>query len=82
MQCTLSQHYAIAVESPCLMLYSVPDGGCCSVKTVGGVVYSLLGVEDTSDYECLDNCVYTIKDSPGDKICFKAGDIMATCTQQ
>jgi len=61
---------------------TITDVGCCSVKTVGGVVYSLLGVEDTSDYDCLDNCVYTIKDSPGDKICFKAGDTMATCTQQ
>jgi len=61
---------------------TVPDVGCCSVKNVGGVVYSLLSVEDTSDYDCLDNCVYTIKDSPGEKICFKAGDTMATCVQQ
>ena len=64
------------------MVYSVSDVGCCSVKNVGGVIYSLLSVEDTSDYDCLDNCVYTIKDSPGEKICFKAGDTMATCVQQ
>ena len=57
------------------------DTGCCTVKKAGGVVYEFLTVGDTSSYDCLDNCIYTIKDSPGTQICFQAGDTESTCIQ-
>jgi len=54
-------------------------GSCCEEKTVGGVKYKKSGEEDTSSFNCLNNCVYEKVDSPGSKYCFKEGDLTVEC---
>ena len=53
--------------------------GCCPSKIVGGVVYTLKELKDTSQFGCSDNCVYSRE---GDDIewCFKpGGDLISQC---
>ena len=40
--------------------------------------YSLKGEEDTTAYNCVDSCTYSGAD--GDKVCFAAGDLAASCS--
>merc|ERR1712106_256181 len=60
---------------------ATPD--CCRQKTVGGRLYVLAGVEDTSGYNCLTNCVYKIEADINDPMaqlfCFAAGDLEVAC---
>ena len=35
--------------------------------------------EDTSGYNCMTNCVYEKKDSPGSRFCFASGDLPVDC---
>ena len=35
--------------------------------------------EDTSPYNCMNNCVYTEDGNPGSKVCFKEGDLATKC---
>ena len=50
---------------------------------MGGRLYVLAGVEDTSGYNCLTNCVYKIEadiNDPMEKLfCFAAGDLEVVC---
>jgi len=55
---------------------------CCTYKTVGNVEYVLTSSEDTSRYGCKEHCVYEKKQSPGQRFCFKEGDLTATCSSQ
>ena len=41
--------------------------------------YKKSGEEDTSSFNCLNNCVYEKVDSPGSKYCFKEGDLTVEC---
>ena len=61
-----------------LLQFSTARSECCTNKTVGVVDYTLMGVEDTTSYGCLDTCVYTTQQ--GGKFCFRAGTEAATCT--
>merc|ERR1711915_906653 len=58
---------------------SSPD--CCRFKEVGGVKYSLAGIQDTSAYNCLSPCVYMLADdiNRSEKFCFAAGDLEVVC---
>merc|ERR1712215_358240 len=51
---------------------------CCTQKTVGGVSYILVKEGDTSNYNCLTNCMYT-KETGGPLYCFAAGDLEVEC---
>merc|ERR1712106_1268645 len=46
---------------------------------VGGVEYILRREEDTTIYDCLDNCIFEKTDSPGPLFCFAAGDLEVVC---
>merc|ERR1711892_622650 len=52
---------------------------CCTSKMVGGVEYILRREEDTTIYNCLDNCIFEKADSPGPLFCFAAGDLEVVC---
>merc|ERR1712106_138607 len=52
---------------------------CCTSKMVGGVEYILRREEDTTIYDCLDNCIFEKTDSPGPLFCFAAGDLEVVC---
>merc|ERR1712013_539447 len=56
-----------------------PVEQCCTRKTVGDVEYSLVEEEDTSGYNCMTNCVFEKKDSPGSRFCFASGDLPVDC---
>ena len=59
--------------------FSVVDR-CCSRKTVGGISYSLIGDQDTSQFGCISQCVYgKDEDSTGNKYCFKSGTLEVVC---
>jgi len=53
---------------------------CCAIKTVGGVSYSLVDWEDTSDYSCKNDCVYERDDQPGSRVCFANGPLPVECS--
>jgi len=57
------------------------EGGCCRLKVVGGSVYELLYTGDTSLYSCIDSCIYQLRDSPGQQVCFAAGEAQAQCLE-
>jgi hypothetical protein len=50
-------------------------------KTVGGVPYTLVDEADTSDYNCVSNCVYERDDIPGGRFCFKEGNLEVVCNE-
>ena len=57
---------------------------CCSKKTVGGILYNLVGSQAqgyASQYNCTNNCLYT-QDSgdPNKKFCFKPGQLESQCS--
>merc|ERR1711915_151736 len=55
----------------------VPPESCCTYKQVGEVEYTLVGPNDTKEWGCKDNCIYT---SPtGGRVCFKSGSLPVTC---
>merc|ERR1719347_2483630 len=54
---------------------------CCETKDVGGVSYTLVGQMDTSNYQCLNDCIYTKDEDPQYKYCFAAGDLEVDCTE-
>ena len=62
-----------------MLQISTARSECCTKKTVGAVDYTLMGVEDTSSYGCLDTCVYTSVQNGG-KFCFSAGSEASMCT--
>jgi len=51
---------------------------CCQKKVVNGKSYTLKTMDDTSQYNCKDNCVYT-DDQTGSKFCFKEGQYSSQC---
>lgn len=58
---------------------TVPAGKCCSEKMVGEFQYRFIKEESTSDYGCLNDCVYEKVGVPGSKFCFKKGDKEVVC---
>jgi len=56
-----------------------PQDACCLKKEVGGKKYTFLMDEDTSPYNCMNNCVYTEDGNPSSKVCFKEGDLATKC---
>ena len=62
-----------------LWISGQPVEQCCTRKTVGDVEYSLVEEEDTSGYNCMTNCVFEKKDSPGSRFCFASGDLPVDC---
>merc|ERR1712215_488531 len=52
---------------------------CCTHKTVGGVPYLLVKEGDTTNYNCLTNCMYVKEGSPGPLYCFATGDLEVEC---
>ena len=56
-----------------------PIEECCTRKTVGATEYSLVQEEDTSSFNCMKNCVYERKDTPGSRFCFASGDLPVDC---
>ena len=52
---------------------------CCTSKTVGGVEYILRMEEDTSNYNCVSNCIFGKVEEPGPLFCFAAGDLEVVC---
>merc|ERR1711936_996994 len=65
----------------CILGYTAGDGHvpCCTLKTVGGVPYLLVKEGDTTNYNCLTNCLYAKEGSPGPLYCFAAGDLEVVC---
>ena len=50
-------------------------------------MYELVGLEDTSEYNCLQHCVYQEmmeqrSEHSGDRFCFAAGDLEVACREQ
>merc|ERR1712106_722504 len=52
---------------------------CCTSKMVGGVEYILRKEEDTSNYNCVDNCIFEKMEEPGPLFCFATGDFEVIC---
>ena len=63
----------------CKPKFIIPEDACCLKKEVGGKSYTFLMDEDTSPYNCMNNCVYTEDGNPGSKVCFKEGDLATKC---
>ena len=59
----------------------MPPSDCCREKTVGDKTYQLVGLEDTSQYDCLQHCVYETLSSAG-LFCFAAGDLEVVCADE
>jgi len=51
---------------------------CCETKEVGGVIYYLKYSQDTSQYGCTSNCIYT-KHGEDQLYCFRPGDKKSKC---
>ena len=56
-------------------------GPCCPSKTMDGVNYILSSEEDTSLYNCIDECVYHQEDASERKYCFTKGDKEVSCKE-
>ena len=52
---------------------------CCLKKKVGNELYILVSEEDTTGYNCKDNCVYSPASAPEKRICFKTGKLPFEC---
>merc|ERR1719228_174022 len=52
---------------------------CCTSKVVGGVEYTLNREEDTTQYDCVDNCIFEKIGEPGRLFCFAVGDLEVVC---
>merc|ERR1712025_428211 len=63
------------------MATGMPPSDCCREKTVGDKTYQLVGLEDTSQYNCLQHCVYEEISSAG-QFCFAAGDLEVVCADE
>merc|ERR1712142_381141 len=63
------------------MATGMPPSDCCREKTVGYKTYQLVGLEDTSQYDCLQHCVYETLSSAG-LFCFAAGDLEVVCADE
>merc|ERR1712042_367537 len=63
------------------MATGMPPSDCCREKTVGDKTYQLVGLEDTSQYDCLQHCVYETLSSAG-LFCFAAGDLEVVCADE
>jgi hypothetical protein len=51
-------------------------------KTVGGTPYTLVDEADTSDYNCMSNCIYERdEDQGGGRFCFEEGLLEVVCNQ-
>merc|ERR1712142_474435 len=64
------------------MATGMPPSDCCREKTVGYKTYQLVGLEDTSQYSCLQHCVYQEVSTAGPSdalFCFAAGDLEVVC---
>merc|ERR1712128_79503 len=74
---------ALALSFVTIVVGILAAGGapppCCTSKMVGGVEYILRREEDTTLYNCLDNCIFEKADSPGPLFCFAAGDLEVVC---
>merc|ERR1719228_31940 len=78
-------HLAVLAISTFLGIVSgaVPSD-CCRQKTVGDKMYQLVGLEDTSQYNCLQHCVYQemMPQRSENRFCFAAGDMEVVCREQ
>merc|ERR1712142_798596 len=53
---------------------------CCKMKMAGGKTYKFEKMGDTSDFDCMDKCIYSESGSSGIDYCFKeGGDTMVQC---
>jgi len=67
------------------MATGMPPSDCCREKTVGYKTYQLVGLEDTSQYDCLQHCVYQEISTAGPSdalFCFAAGDLEVVCADE
>merc|ERR1719228_1334807 len=67
------------------MATGMPPSDCCREKTVGYKTYQLVGLEDTSQYDCLQHCVYQEVSTAGPSdalFCFAAGDLEVVCADE
>merc|ERR1711872_1145410 len=67
------------------MATGMPPSDCCREKTVGDKTYQLVGLEDTSQYNCLQHCVYQEVSTAGPSdalFCFAAGDLEVVCADE
>merc|ERR1712142_738086 len=67
------------------MATGMPPSDCCREKTVGYKTYQLVGLEDTSQYNCLQHCVYQEVSTAGPSdalFCFAAGDLEVVCADE
>ena len=60
------------------LLY-VGDNHCCLKKTVGGEAYTFTKTGETSEYGCMDACIYSKDGMPGSLFCFMAGNLKYEC---
>merc|ERR1712142_49498 len=53
---------------------------CCKMKMAGGKTYKYEKMGDTSDFGCMDKCIYSESGNSGIDYCFKeGGDTMVQC---
>ena len=76
-------YFELVPAQPQLVLTIAPSSGapagkCCGEKTVGEVVYTLVGEADTAQYGCLQNCIYENMNQ-GSQFCFRTGDLPVEC---
>merc|ERR1712142_382171 len=56
------------------------QGQCCKMKMSDGKMYNYVKMGETSDFGCMDKCIYKQSSSPGIDYCFKSGgDTMVQC---
>merc|ERR1711970_972821 len=74
----------LAISTFLGMVTGAVPSDCCRQKTVGDKMYELVGLEDTSQYNCLQHCVYRemMEQRSENRFCFAAGDMEVVCKEQ
>jgi len=71
----------LLVITACLI--HAADMDCCYKKENDGSRYVLVAEENTAEYNCDSNCVYSKDSEPESRYCFKkSGDIPSTCLNE
>merc|ERR1712002_437041 len=85
--CTMLLLAVVAISSFLGLVTGAVPSDCCRQKTVGDKMYELVGLEDTSQYNCLQHCVYQEmmeqrSEHSSERFCFAAGDLEVVCREQ
>merc|ERR1712013_107909 len=85
--CNMLHLALLAISSFLGLVTGAVPSDCCRQKTVGDKMYELVGLEDTSEYNCLQHCVYQEmmeqrSEHSGERFCFAAGDLEVACREQ